>query len=128
MKQVIQTDKAPLPNGCYSQAIKINNIVYLSGQLPMDPATLLLVKGDIKAQMMQVFDNLRTVAKAAGGDLSAIVRLNVYLLDLSHMGTLNELMAQYFVSPYPARTTIGVLALPKDAKVEIDAIMILPSI
>lgn len=122
-KETIQTDKAPQAIGTYSQAVKVDNTVYLSGQIPLVPATMTLIEGDISAQITQVFENLKAVAEAAGGDLSDIVKLNVFLTDLSHFPIVNEIMGHYFQAPYPARAAIGVAALPKDAGVEMDAIM-----
>ncbi|MDR3476639.1 MAG: RidA family protein [Gammaproteobacteria bacterium] len=125
MKQMIETKKAPAAIGPYSQAIKINNTVYLSGQIPLDPTSMILVEGDIVIQIKQVLENLREVAVASGGSLDHIVKLSVFLLDLSHLSFVNEMMTQYFKAPFPARTSIQVSALPKNAAVEIDAIMIL---
>ncbi|WAK01377.1 RidA family protein [Methylobacter sp. YRD-M1] len=122
-KEIIQTDKAPQAIGTYSQAVKVGNTVYLSGQIPLVPATMTIIDGDISAQITQVFENLKAVAEAAGGDLSDIVKLNVFLTDLSHFPIVNEIMGRYFQAPYPARAAIGVAALPKDAGVEMDAIM-----
>ena len=125
-KEIIQTDKAPQAIGTYSQAIKVDHIVYLSGQIPLVPETMNLVEGDIAEQITQVFKNLQAVAEAAGGDLKDVVKLNVFLTDLSHFPIVNEIMGQYFEQPYPARAAIGVAALPKGAQVEMDAIMQLP--
>jgi reactive intermediate/imine deaminase len=122
-KEIIQTDKAPQAIGTYSQAVKVGSTVYLSGQIPLVPATMTIIDGDISAQITQVFENLKAVAEAAGGDLSNIVKLNVFLTDLSHFPIVNEIMGRYFQAPYPARAAIGVAALPKDAGVEMDAIM-----
>ncbi len=124
-KSIIQTPDAPKAIGTYSQAIKVDRTVYLSGQIPLDPASMALVEGDISAQITQVFENLRAVALAAGGDFSDIVKLNVFLTDLSHFPIVNDIMGQYFDEPYPARAAIGVAALPKNAEVEMDAIMVL---
>lgn len=124
-KDIIATDAAPRAIGTYSQAVRSGNTVYLSGQIPLVPASMELVSGDIRAQIVQVFDNLRAVARAAGGDLHDIVKLNVFLTDLTHFPLVNETMAQYFKAPYPARAAIGVAALPKGAQVEMDAIMVL---
>lgn len=123
-KEIIQTDNAPQAIGTYSQAVKMDNNVYLSGQIPLDPETMTLVDGDISAQIRQVFDNLLAIVQAANGDFFDVVKLNVYLTDLSDFPIVNEIMAEYFVQPYPARAVIGVAALPKDATVEIDAIMV----
>ncbi|HEY8035807.1 MAG TPA: RidA family protein [Methylobacter sp.] len=124
-KQIIQSDKAPQAIGTYSQAVRVDRTVYLSGQIPLVPETMTIVEGDIGAQITQVFDNLQAVAEAAGGDFSDIVKLNVFLTDLSHFPLVNEIMGRYFQEPYPARAAIGVAALPKAADVEMDAIMVL---
>jgi reactive intermediate/imine deaminase len=124
-RQIIQTDKAPQAIGTYSQAVRVDRTVYLSGQIPLAPETMTIVEGDISAQITQVFDNLLAVAEAAGGDFSDIVKLNVYLTDLAHFPLVNEIMGRYFQPPYPARAAIGVAALPKAAGVEMDAIMVL---
>jgi reactive intermediate/imine deaminase len=124
-KSVIATDKAPQAIGPYSQAIKAGNTVYLSGQIPLVPGTSELVEGDISAQIRQVFDNLKAVATAAGGSLQDVVKLNVYLTDLGHFPTVNEIMATCFAQPYPARAAIGVAQLPRGAAVEMDAVMVL---
>ena len=120
----IHTDAAPGAVGTYSQAVRSGNTVYLSGQIPLHPQTMELVEGDIDAQIRQVFDNLAAVARAAGGGLGDIVKLTVYLTDLGHFGRVNEIMAQYFKEPYPARAAVGVAALPKAAAVEMDAILV----
>lgn len=125
-KQIIHTNKAPQAIGTYSQAVKVDQTVYLSGQIPLDPDTMNVVEGDISIQIKRVFDNLQAVAEAAGGDLSNIVKLNVFLTDLSHFPIVNEVMGEYFTEPYPARAAIGVAALPKEVEVEIDAIMVVP--
>lgn len=122
-KQAISTDQAPKAIGTYSQAIKVGSTVYLSGQIPLHPATMELVAGDMRAQIGQVFDNLQAIAETAGGNLGQIVKLNVFLIDLTHFPLVNEVMGRYFKEPYPARATIGVAALPKGALVEMDAIM-----
>jgi reactive intermediate/imine deaminase len=124
-KEIIQTNKAPKAIGTYSQAVKVDHTVYLSGQIPLVPETMTIVEGDISAQITQVFDNLKAVARAAGGDLGDVVKLNVFLTDLSHFPIVNEIMGLYFQQPYPARAAIGVAALPKAAGVEMDAIMCL---
>ncbi|MGZ8182094.1 MAG: RidA family protein [Methylobacter sp.] len=124
-KQIIETDKAPQAIGTYSQAVRIDRTVYLSGQIPLVPETMTIIEGDIGAQITQVFDNLQAVATAAGGDFSDIVKLNVFLTDLAHFPLVNEIMGRYFQPPYPARAAIGVAALPKAADVEMDAIMVL---
>tara|TARA_B110000977_G_scaffold31159_1_gene41218 strand:+ start:419 stop:802 length:384 start_codon:yes stop_codon:yes gene_type:complete len=123
-KAIIHTDQAPAAIGTYSQAIKVNNTVYLSGQIPLDPETMQIVSDDVAVQITQVFDNLTAVCEAAGGDLSSIVKLNIFLTDLSNFPIVNEIMGQYFAEPYPARAAIGVRALPKDSRVEMDGIMV----
>ncbi len=122
-REIIQTSDAPKAIGTYSQAVKTGNTVYLSGQIPLDPASMALVDGDMSAQITRVFDNLQAVARAAGGELSDIVKLNIFLTDLGHFALVNEIMAQYFQEPYPARAAVGVASLPKGAQVEMDAIM-----
>ncbi len=124
-RQIISTDKAPKAIGTYSQAVKVDNTVYLSGQIPLIPESMEMVTGEISLQIRRVFDNLRAVAQAAGGDLKDIVKLNVFLTDLNNFPTVNEIMAEYFAQPYPARAAIGVAALPKAAGVEMDAVMVL---
>lgn len=124
-KSFIQTPNAPKAIGTYSQAVKIDNTVYLSGQIPLNPATMTLVEGEIRVHITQVFENLRAVAIAAGGDLADIVKLNIFLTDLAHFPIVNEVMGQYFQQPYPARAAVGVEALPKNAEIEMDAIMVL---
>lgn len=124
-REIIKTGKAPKAIGTYSQAVKTGTTVYLSGQIPLDPGSMELVSGDIRAQITQVFDNLSAVAGAAGGSLADIAKLNIFLTDLSHFPLVNEIMAAYFAEPYPARAAVGVAALPKGAQVEMDAIMVL---
>ncbi|MEJ2143263.1 MAG: RidA family protein [Gammaproteobacteria bacterium] len=124
-REIIHTDKAPQAIGTYSQAVKVDNTVYLSGQIPLVPETMELVEGNIATQIRRVFDNLQAVAEAAGGSLKDVVKLNVFLVDLSNFPTVNEVMADYFTEPYPARAAIGVAALPKAAEVEMDAVMII---
>ncbi|MEQ1545046.1 RidA family protein [Methyloglobulus sp.] len=124
-KEIINTDQAPQAIGTYSQAVKIDHTVYLSGQIPLVPETMVLVEGDISAQITQVFNNLKAVAEAAGGNLSDIVKLNVFLVDLAHFPIVNEIMGRFFQAPYPARAAVGVAALPKAAQVEMDAVMVL---
>jgi reactive intermediate/imine deaminase len=121
---IINTPNAPQAIGIYSQAVKVNKTVYLSGQIPLVPETMTLHTGDMAAQIRQVFTNLRAVAQAAGGDLADIVKLNIFLTDLTHFTLINEIMAEYFKSPYPARAVVGVAALPKGAAVEMDAILV----
>ncbi len=122
-KTIINTDKAPQAIGTYSQAVKVNNTVYLSGQIPLVPETMEMVNGDIEAQIRRVFDNLTAVCEAAGGKLQDIAKLNIFLTDLSNFATVNVIMAEYFEQPYPARAAIGVAQLPKDANVEMDGIL-----
>jgi reactive intermediate/imine deaminase len=122
-KEIISTNKAPQAIGTYSQAVKVGTTVYMSGQIPLVPETMEMIEGDIKAQIHRVFQNLQAVADAAGGDLSDIVKLNVFLTDLSNFPQVNEVMAEYFRQPYPARAALGVRALPKDAGVEMDAVL-----
>lgn len=124
-KQIIRTDQAPRAIGTYSQAVRVGQTVYLSGQIPLVPETMELIKGDMADHIRRVFDNLRAVAQAAGGDLSDIVKLNVFLTDLNDFAQVNQIMAEYFQEPYPARAAIGVAALPKGAAVEMDAILVL---
>jgi reactive intermediate/imine deaminase len=123
-KQIIHTDQAPEAIGTYSQAVRVGDTVYLSGQIPLDPASMTLVEG-MDAQIRRVFENLRAVARAAGGDLGDIVKLNIYLTDLGHFPLVNQIMAEYFSEPYPARAAVGVAQLPKDAPVEMDAVLVL---
>ena len=125
-KTIIQTDQAPQAIGTYSQAVKVGNTVYLSGQIPLVPETMELVTGDMEAQIRRVFDNLAAVAATAGGSLADMVKLNIYLTDLSHFPLVNQVMATYFQAPYPARAAVGVAALPKGAAVEMDGILVLP--
>lgn len=125
MREIIQTAAAPAAIGTYSQAVKCGQTVYLSGQIPLDPATGQLVEGAIEVHIRRVFDNLRALCVAAGGDLRHIAKLNVFLSDLSHFGEVNRIMAEYFEAPYPARAAVGVAALPRLAQVEMDAIVVL---
>ena len=126
-RKTIQTDNAPQAIGTYSQAVRTGNTVYMSGQIPLVPDTMELVSGDMEAQIRCVFDNLAAVAEAAGGSLADVVKLNVFLPDLGHFALVNEIMAEYFREPYPARAAVGVAALPKEAQVEMDAVMELGS-
>ena len=121
----ITSPNAPAAIGPYSQAVRAGNVVYLSGQIPLDPKTMELVGGDIAVQTRRVFDNLRAVCQAAGGDLDQLARIGIYLTDLSHFATVNAVMAEYFHAPYPARSTIQVAGLPKGAEVEVDGILVL---
>ena len=122
-KQAIQTQKAPGAIGTYSQAIRAGGTVYLSGQIPLDPATGQLVTGDIRAQIHRVFANLKSLAEAAGLGLDAAVKVTIYLTDLANFAAVNEIMSEYFPQPYPARAAIGVASLPRGAAVEADAIL-----
>lgn len=124
-KEIIRTLNAPQAIGTYSQAVRVDRTVYLSGQIPLVPDTMDIISHDISDQIAQVFDNLKAVAQAAGGDLGDIVKLNVYLTDLSHFPLVNEIMGRYFHEPYPARAAVGVAVLPKAALVEMDAVMYL---
>jgi len=124
-RQIISTPDAPAAIGPYSQAVKVGNTVYMSGQIPLDPATMQLVSGDIDAEIRRVFDNLKAVAVAAGGSLNDAVKVNVFLTDLANFVRVNEIMATYFQQPYPARAAVGVAALPRGARVEIEAILAL---
>ncbi len=124
-KAVISTDQAPAAIGTYSQAIKVNNTVYLSGQIPLVPETMQMVEGDFTAQAEQVFKNLEAVCRAADGDLQDIVKLNIFLTDLSHFPTVNEVMGRFIKPPYPARAAIGVKELPRGALIEADGIMVI---
>jgi len=124
-KTIIQTDNAPQAIGTYSQAVKVDNTVYISGQIPLDPASMEVVPGGIEAEITRVFDNLKAVAEASGGSLTDVVKLNIFLTDLGNFPTVNEIMATYFQQPYPARAAIGVAALPKGVGVEMDAVLVL---
>jgi reactive intermediate/imine deaminase len=123
-RRVIQTDRAPQAIGTYAQAVQVGHTVYLSGQIPLDPDTMELVEGDMESQIRRVFDNLNAVALAAGGTLADIAKLNICLTDLVHFPLVNQVMAEYFKAPYPARAAVGVAALPKGASVEMDAILV----
>ena len=124
-RAVISTSSAPAAIGPYSQAVKAGNTVYMSGQIPLDPKTMELVKGDISVQTKRVFDNLAAVADAAGGSLANCVKVNIFLTDLANFAAVNEVMKQYFNEPYPARACVGVASLPRGAEVEIEAIMVI---
>ena len=123
-REIINTDSAPKAIGTYSQAVKVGNTVYLSGQIPLNPVDMELIQGNMETQIRRVFDNLQAVARAAGGDLDDIVKLNIFLTDLAHFALVNEIMATYFTQPYPARAAVGVASLPKGVPVEMDAIMV----
>src|SRR5210317_1040422 len=122
-KKAIHSDSAPAAIGTYSQAIEANDLVFLSGQIPLDPATMEVVDGDFEARARQVFDNLEAVAAAAGGSLNDVVKLTVFLTDLGNFATVNAVMEDYFHKPFPARAAVGVASLPKDVDVEADAIL-----
>lgn len=124
-KAIISTEAAPAAIGTYSQAVKVNNTVYLSGQIPLVPETMELIEGDFASQVERVFLNLKAVCQASNGDLKDLVKLNIYLTDLSHFATVNEIMGRHFEQPYPARAAIGVNELPKGALVEADGIMVI---
>lgn len=124
-REAIHTDRAPRAIGTYSQAVRAGESVYISGQIPLDPETMELVKGDIAAEIHQVFRNLAAVATAVGVTLSTVVKLNIYLTDLTHFGMVNEIMPQYFPPPFPARAAVGVADLPRGARIEADAILVL---
>ncbi len=123
-KTIIHTDAAPAAIGVYSQAVNVNGTVYLSGQIPLNPDTMQLVEG-IEAQIHQMFQNLRAVCEAAGGSFDQLVKLNVFMTDLAHFAKVNEIMAQYFTAPYPARAAVQVAALPRGAMIEADGVMVL---
>ena len=123
-RQPISTDRAPAAIGPYSQAVRMGGTVYLSGQIPLDPATGELVQADIAAETRRVFDNLRAVCEAAGASLDQVARVGIYLTDLSDFAQVNAVMADYFQAPYPARATVQVSALPRGARVEVDAVLV----
>jgi 2-iminobutanoate/2-iminopropanoate deaminase len=127
-KEVISTPHAPAAIGPYSQAVKAGNLVYMSGQIPLDPQTMEIVSGGIEAQTRRVLDNLAAVAAEAGGSLDDCIKLTIYMTDLTHFAIVNSTMQEYFKSPYPARATIQVAALPRQAEVEIEAVMLTPSV
>jgi len=124
-KQIISTTGAPAAIGTYSQAVRVGNTVWVSGQIPLDPRTKELVTGDMEAQIRQVFDNLKAIVVAAGATLDDVVKANIYLTDLSHFALVNKVMAEYFREPYPARAAVGVAALPRGARVEVECIVAL---
>ncbi|OMH39675.1 RidA family protein [Motiliproteus sp. MSK22-1] len=123
-RAVIQTGQAPQAIGTYSQAVKVGDTVYLSGQIPLNPETMEMVEGGFEAQTVRVFENLKAVCEASGGSLQQIVKLNIFLTDLSNFATVNEVMSRYFTQPYPARAAIGVASLPKDSLVEMDGVLV----
>lgn len=127
MKTIINTDKAPSAIGTYSQAVKVNNTVYLSGQIPLVPTTMEVISEDFTEQAQQVFKNLVAVCEAAGGNINDMVKVNIFLQDLSNFAIVNEIMSQYFTQPYPARAAVQVARLPKDVAIEIDGVMELPN-
>ncbi len=122
-RSIIHTDKAPQAIGTYSQAVRCGNTVYVSGQIPLDPATGTLVSGDIDAEIRRSFDNLAAIAAAAGGSLANVVKLSVFLTDMAHFPRVSEIMATYFQQPYPARAAVGVAALPKGARIEMECVL-----
>ena len=124
-RQTVHSDNAPAAIGTYSQAIRSGDLVFLSGQIPLEPTTMEFVEGDFEARARQVFDNLRAVAEAAGGDLNQVVKLTIFLTDLGNFATVNSVMEEYFDQPFPARAAVGVASLPKGADVEADAIVVL---
>jgi reactive intermediate/imine deaminase len=124
-KQIISTPDAPAAIGIYSQAVRVGNTVWVSGQIPLDPQTKELVKGDIEAQVRQVFENLKAIVAAAGAGMDDVVKATVFLTDLSHFGLVNKVMAEYFREPYQARAAVGVAALPRGAQVEVECIVAL---
>jgi reactive intermediate/imine deaminase len=124
-RNAIHTERAPQAIGTYSQAMRAGDTVYLSGQIPLDPGTKELISGDIEAEVRRVFENLKAVAEAAGGSLAQAVKVNVYLTDLAHFAKVNEVMAQYFPQPYPARAAVGVAQLPRGARVEAECVLYL---
>ena len=123
-KTIIATDRAPQAIGTYSQAVRVGDTVYISGQIPLVPETMELVEGDVEASIRRVFDNLKAICEAAGGSLADIVKLNIFLTDLGNFALVNEVMATYFEQPYPARAAVGVASLPKAVAVEMDAVMV----
>jgi reactive intermediate/imine deaminase len=124
-KQIISTPAAPAAIGIYSQAVRVGNTIWVSGQIPLDPATQQMVKGDVEVQVRRVFDNLQAIVTAAGASLDDVVKATVFLIDLSHFGLVNKIMAEYFREPYPARAAVGVAALPRGAEVEVECIVAL---
>jgi reactive intermediate/imine deaminase len=124
-KQIIHTDDAPAAIGTYSQAVRCGKTVYLSGQIPLDPKTMSMQRETMEDEIHQVFTNLKAVARASGGSLADMVKLNIYLTDLEHFAKVNEIMAQYFSKPYPARAAIGVAQLPRGARIEADGILVI---
>ena len=126
-REAIHTSDAPAAIGAYSQAIRVGDTVYLAGQIALDAATMEIVADDAEAQVRQVFENLAAVARASGGSFADVVKITVYLTDLAYFGTVNDVMAEYFSEPYPARAAVGIVALPRGALVEMDAVLVLPT-
>jgi reactive intermediate/imine deaminase len=124
-KQIISTGDAPAAIGVYSQAVRVGNTIWVSGQIPLDPKTKELVQGDVEAQVRQVFENLKAIVAAAGASFDDVVKATVFLIDLSHFGLVNKVMAEYFREPYPARAAVGVAALPRGAQIEVECIVAL---
>jgi reactive intermediate/imine deaminase len=124
-KQIISTQNAPAAIGVYSQAVRVGNTIWVSGQIPLDPKTQELVEGGVEAQVRQVFENLKAIVAAAGASFDDVVKATVFLVDLSHFGLVNKVMAEYFREPYPARAAVGVAALPRGAQVEVECIVAL---
>jgi reactive intermediate/imine deaminase len=124
-KQIISTPDAPAAIGTYSQAVRVGNTIWVSGQIPLDPATKELVPGDVEAQVRRVFDNLKAIVTAAGASFDDVVKVNVFLTDLAHFALVNKIMAEYFREPYPARAAVGVASLPRGAQVEMECIVAL---
>jgi reactive intermediate/imine deaminase len=124
-KEIVSTTEAPSAIGPYSQAVRVGNTIWVSGQIPLDPATKELVTGDIEAQIRRVFENLKIIVLAAGASLDEVVKVNIFLIDLSHFALVNKVMAEYFRAPYPARAAVGVAALPRGAQVEVECIVAL---
>jgi reactive intermediate/imine deaminase len=128
MKSIISTDNAPSAIGTYSQAVKVNNTVYLSGQIPLIPQSMAVISDDFTEQTHQVFKNLSAVCQAAGGGINDMVKVNIFMMDLANFAIVNDVMSQYFDQPYPARAAVQVARLPKDVQIEIDGIMELPNV
>ncbi|MEE9326512.1 MAG: RidA family protein [Cocleimonas sp.] len=126
-REIISTDKAPQAIGTYSQAVKVDNTVYISGQIPLVPETMEVVEGDFAIHVRRVFLNLSAIAEAAGGNINDLVKINIFLTDLNNFTTVNEVMAEFFTQPYPARAALEISALPKGVQVEADAVMVLPT-
>jgi reactive intermediate/imine deaminase len=124
-RKVITTEQAPAAIGTYSQAVQVGSLVFLSGQIPLDPQSMTLVSDDFEAQTHQVFKNLKALCEAAGGSLNQLAKVNIFLTDLNHFAKVNEIMSQYFDQPYPARAAVGVSALPKEAQIEIEGVLAL---